>query len=72
MDLLDWARGPLLVLALAIFLAGCGWRAWSLLRLPARAPGGRCTSPAWWSWSRANCPDRAQVAVMCRALMTAP
>lgn len=38
MDLLDWARGPLLVLALAIFLAGCGWRAWSLLRLPARAP----------------------------------
>lgn len=41
MDLLDWARGPLLVLALAIFLAGCGWRAWSLLRLPARAQGGR-------------------------------
>lgn len=41
MDLLDWARGPLLALALAIFLAGCGWRAWALLRLPAARAGGR-------------------------------
>jgi nitrate reductase gamma subunit len=41
MDLLDWARGPLLALALAIFFAGCGWRAWSLLRLPVRAAAAR-------------------------------
>ena len=49
MDLLDWARGPLLVLALAIFLAGCGWRAWSLLRAPVagahRQPGGAGRAP---------------------------
>ncbi len=38
MDLLDWARGPLLAIAIAIFVAGCAWRAWSLLRLPQRPP----------------------------------
>lgn len=38
MDLLDWARGPLLAVAIAIFVSGCAWRAWSLLRLPQRAP----------------------------------
>ena len=38
MDLLDWARGPLLAAALAVFFAGCAWRAWSLLRLPRRPP----------------------------------
>jgi nitrate reductase gamma subunit len=41
MDLLDWARGPLLAIALAIFVAGCAWRAWSLLRLPQRPPAAR-------------------------------
>jgi nitrate reductase gamma subunit len=41
MDLLDWARGPLLVIAIAVFVAGCAWRAWSLLRLPQRAPSAR-------------------------------
>src|SRR5512145_1929162 len=41
MDLLDWARGPLLAVAIAIFLAGCGWRLWSLWRLPVHAPAGR-------------------------------
>lgn len=40
MDLLDWARGPLLAAAIAIFIGGCGWRLWSLLRLPrAQAHG---------------------------------
>jgi len=41
MDLLDWARGPLLVIAIAVFVAGCAWRAWSMLRLPQRAPSAR-------------------------------
>lgn len=41
MDLLDWARGPLLAAAIAIFVAGCAWRAFSLLRLPQRAPSSR-------------------------------
>lgn len=40
MDLLDWARGPLLAIALAVFIAGSAWRAWSLLRLPAARRGG--------------------------------
>lgn len=35
MDLLDWARGPLLALALAVFFLGTGWRLWSLARMPA-------------------------------------
>lgn len=34
MDFLDWVRGPLLAAALAVFVAGTAWRAWSLLRLP--------------------------------------
>lgn len=37
MDFLDWVRGPLLAVAIIVFVAGCGWRAWSLLRLPAGA-----------------------------------
>lgn len=44
MDLLDWARGPMLALALAVFAIGVGWRLWHLWRLPARAwrePPGR-------------------------------
>lgn len=40
MDLLDWARGPLLAVALTVFVAGCVWRTWSLLRLPAAHPRG--------------------------------
>lgn len=40
MDLLDWARGPLLVTALLVFTLGCAWRLASLWRLPAPADGG--------------------------------
>lgn len=40
MDLLDWARGPLLAVALTVFIAGSAWRAWSLLRLPPAHPRG--------------------------------
>lgn len=35
MDLLDWARGPLLYGALAVFLVGVTWRLYALGRLPA-------------------------------------
>jgi nitrate reductase gamma subunit len=35
MDVLDWARGPLLALALAVFVAGTSWRLLALWRLPA-------------------------------------
>lgn len=39
MDLLDWARGPLLAVAIAVFVAGVAWRLFSLWRLAA--PAGR-------------------------------
>ena len=35
MDLLDWVRGPLLAVALTVFMTGIAWRIVSLLRLPA-------------------------------------
>jgi nitrate reductase gamma subunit len=35
MDLLDWARGPLLLFALTVFTLGVAWRLWALWRLPA-------------------------------------
>lgn len=34
MDLLDWARGPLLYAALAVFVLGVAWRLFALSRLP--------------------------------------
>ena len=34
MDMLDWARGPLLYAALTIFVLGIAWRFFSLSRLP--------------------------------------
>ena len=37
MDLLDWARGPLLTAAIAVFVVGVAWRLFSLWRLPAPA-----------------------------------
>jgi nitrate reductase gamma subunit len=40
MDFLDWVRGPLLAIAIGIFVAGVGWRLVSLWRLPAAAPPG--------------------------------
>jgi nitrate reductase gamma subunit len=41
MDLLDWARGPLLTASLLIFGAGVAWRLFSLWRMPAAHPAGR-------------------------------
>ncbi|WP_040329872.1 hypothetical protein [Acidovorax delafieldii] len=35
MTLLDWARGPLLIVSLTIFVAGVAWRLLSLWRMPA-------------------------------------
>ena len=35
MDLLDWARGPLLTAAIFVFVAGVAWRLLSLWRMPA-------------------------------------
>lgn len=45
MDFLDWVRGPLLALSVAVFVVGVAWRGWALSRLaggaaPA-APGRR-------------------------------
>ena len=41
MDLLDWARGPLLAVSVAIFVAGVAWRLLALWRLPPRHAAGR-------------------------------
>ena len=35
MDLLVWARGPLLTASIIIFVTGVAWRLWSLWRMPA-------------------------------------
>lgn len=35
MDFLDWVRGPLLAVALLVFVLGVAWRLWMLWRLPA-------------------------------------
>jgi nitrate reductase gamma subunit len=35
MDLLDWARGPLLTASIFIFIAGVAWRLFALWRMPA-------------------------------------
>jgi nitrate reductase gamma subunit len=40
MDLLDWARGPLLTTALLVFVVGVAWRLFALWRLPAPPVGG--------------------------------
>lgn len=37
MDLLDWARGPLLAVAVIVFVVGVAWRWLALRRLPAPA-----------------------------------
>ena len=34
MDMLDWARGPLLYAALTVFVLGVAWRFFALSRLP--------------------------------------
>lgn len=53
LDLLDFARGPALVFALAVFLLGSLWRVVGVLRLPRM----RDLSPA-----RANAPSSAAAA----------
>ena len=40
MDLLDWARGPLLAAALLVFFVGSAWRLVALWRLPAAGIAG--------------------------------
>lgn len=40
MDLLDWARGPLLAAALLVFLLGCAWRLAALRRVPPAVSAG--------------------------------
>ena len=45
MDLLDWARGPLLYAALAIFAVGVAWRLMALRRLPATTPVAPARQP---------------------------
>lgn len=39
MDMLDWARGPLLYTALFVFVVGVAWRFFALWRLPASSAG---------------------------------
>ena len=53
MDLLDFARGPALVFAIAVFVIGTAWRLVGILRLP-RMPD---LSPA-----RAGAPSRLAAA----------
>jgi nitrate reductase gamma subunit len=45
MDLLDWARGPLLYAAVAVFVLGVAWRWFALRRLPAAHAGGVARVP---------------------------
>lgn len=45
MDLLDWARGPLLAAALIVFLAGSAWRILALRRLPPGRVAGVARRP---------------------------
>lgn len=40
MDMLDWARGPLLKIAVFVFVVGVAWRFFALWRLPAATAGG--------------------------------
>lgn len=50
MDLLDWARGPLLWAAIGVFVAGSAWRLWRILGLPRQPerspPRAGAPSPA--------------------------
>jgi nitrate reductase gamma subunit len=45
MDFLDWVRGPLLAVAIAVFLLGTAWRLWVLFRLPQASPAGTARRP---------------------------
>jgi nitrate reductase gamma subunit len=50
MDLLDWARGPGLYAAAAVFVLGVAWRLFSLVRLPA----GPVAAPARRAFGRGD------------------
>ena len=50
MDMLDWARGPVLYAALTICILGVAWRLCSLLRLPATP----AVAPARKQFSRSD------------------
>lgn len=41
MDALDWVRGPMLMVALVVFVVGCAWRLIALWRLPHLTPHGK-------------------------------
>ena len=61
MDLLDVARGPVLKVALAVFVLGTLWRLFGILRLPGRPD----RSPA-----REGAPGRARGALRAVATLT--
>ncbi len=50
MDMLDWAREPLLYAALTIFVCGVAWRLFALARLPTTPP----IAPARATFTRAD------------------
>lgn len=50
MDFLDWVRGPLLAVALLVFVCGVAWRLWALWRLPT----GKPQAPARQSFGTAD------------------
>ena len=50
MDMLDWARGPLLYAALTVFVLGVAWRLFALSRLPTTVS----VAPARTKFSRAD------------------
>ena len=45
MDMLDWARGPLLYAALTVFVVGVAWRFFALWRLPTMPAAGPARKP---------------------------
>lgn len=59
MDMLDWARGPLLTTALLVFVVGVAWRLFALWRLPASAAGG---APARQPFDTADALQASHVA----------
>lgn len=65
MDLLDFARGPALAFALAVFVLGTAWRLYAVLRLPpmpdlspARAGAPSYAAGAWSAIVRGMWPRR--------------
>jgi nitrate reductase gamma subunit len=49
MDMLDWARGPLLTVAIFVFVFGVAWRLFALWRLPASSAGSAPARQAFGS-----------------------